>query len=356
MSGTAMGTGINGVYALGMPDKPTPAAVAKNPYVDGLTLQFLWDAVEPQEGHFNWSMIDEQIGLASANHKMVSLAVTPGIFSPAWIYTAGAAQFTFTWDKPWGPAPCSKVAIPIPWDAVYLSKWEAFVRSLGERYGANPTVSMVRIEGINAQTSELLLPHSGGQDNSPRLVRCPFSDDLRNWQTVGYTRSKVVSTWEAIASVYAQAFPNQNLVLEAGPWGMPPIDDAGNIMPGRATDTSVIPALISYGIGRFGNRFVVQNSGLNAIWNWPAMNQIGLQTPTGFQMAWNVTNDTQCRMNHFQKPCDPRQMLASAVNRGINAHASYLEIYIPDLLNPTLQGVIADAHSRLASASGQNAD
>ena len=342
---------LHGVFALGDPNRPIPAPIFENPQVDGIALRYFWNALEPAEGEFNWAPIDAEIAQAVEHRKLVSLGVTPGVFTPDWVYRDGAAQFSFVWDKPWGPPPCSKVRIPVPWDPVYLSKWLAFVRAMGQRYQGNPALVSIKIEGINAQTEELLLPHSRpGRPNAGKLVDCAPNDDIGEWLKIGYTAAKIKETWRAIARACLLAFPTQALVLQAGPWGTPPIDDAGGLIPNRDSNTQLAPSIISIGNEEIRSRFVVQNNGLQANWDWPQLKHIAGEANIGFQMAWRVTNDPTCRMNNFERPCDPHAMLQLAVNRGIDAGAIYLEIYIIDLLNPQLDDVVADAHARVGRA------
>lgn len=342
---------LHGVFALGDPNRPIPAEIFDNRQIDGIALRYFWNELEPAEGQFNWGPIDAELAQAVEHHKMVSLGVTPGVFTPDWVYRDGAAQFSFLWDKPWGPPPCSKVRIPVPWDPVYLSKWSAFVRAMGQRYHGNPALVSAKIEGINAQTEELLLPHSRpGQRNAAKLVDCAPNDDVGEWQAIGYTAAKIKETWRAIAHAYLEAFPTQALVLQIGPWGTPPIDDSGGLIPKRDSNTELAPSIISIGNAEIKGRFVVQNNGLQANWNWPQLKQIAGGANIGFQMAWRVTNDPTCRMNHIERPCDPHAMLQLAVNRGIKAGAMYLEIYIADLLNPQLNDVIANAQARTGRA------
>jgi hypothetical protein len=341
---------VRGVFALAVPNQPVPLTVLENPSVDGISLRFVWKQLEPRKGQFNWDLSDREIALAQAHRKSVSLSVTPGISAPDWVYADGAAKFTFPWDKPWGPPLCSEVSFPIPWDQVYMSKWQAFVRALGRRYSNDPSLALVKIAGINAQTPELFLPHSSDRSRTgAHTPNCSEADDVANWQSVGYRPSKVRTAWRTFAGTYAQSFPNQKLVLETGPQGMPPIDDAGDIIARHAVDLSIAPSIISIGKEMLGDHFIVQNDGLKATWDWSELPRIARPAPIAYQMAWNVTDDKACRMNGLQTPCDPRSMLQASMDRGIKAGAIYLEIYIADLLNSQLNDIITDTHQKLIS-------
>jgi hypothetical protein len=179
------------------------------------------------------------------------------------------------------------------------------------------------------------------------LVNCAPNDDVGEWQSVGYRPARIVTTWQSIARIYSEAFPDQHLILETGPWGMPPIDDSGMAMPHKGADAAVTRSAISVGQSTWNDRFVIQNDGLRASWSWEELRTLAPNASIAYQMAWRVTNDPSCRMNDFRQPCDARQQLQEAIDRGIGEGAQYLEIYLADLLNPQLQDVIASAHNRL---------
>ncbi|HZP44631.1 MAG TPA: beta-galactosidase [Candidatus Binataceae bacterium] len=352
MAQMGRGNSINGIFALAPPNRPIPEQIYANPNVDGVSIQYIWMAIEPSDGFYNWGPIDDAIRQAQAHNKKVSLNITPAIFTPQWVYGAGARRFTFLWDKPWGFPPCSTQGFPIPWDETYQAKWTAFVRAVGARYSGNPALVLVKIQGINGQTSELLLPHTmpGGNQYGRLVQECPQqNDDNQTWVSAGYRPSKILSAWKNDAATYGQVFPNQHLVIEIGPWGFPPIDENGNLLQGRMADTHLPMEIVNTGREMFDGRFVVQNDGLNAVWAPPMLTQLATVVPIAFQTAWFVTNDPKCRMNHFQQPCDAQQMMQSTVNRGIESGAKYIEIYGNDVMNPQLQGILAEAHRRLDS-------
>jgi len=344
----AWSASARGVFALANPGKPVPSAVLSNPNVDGIALLFLWQAIEPNEGEFHWQAVDEQVERIHRAGKIYSLGVIPGINAPAWVYRDGAVAFEFRWDKPWGPPPCSEARFPIPWDPAYIRTWKAFVHALGERYSGDPRLVLAKIQGVNAQTPEFLLPHDRpGEAAAGRLVQCEPTDEVAEWQRFGYRPARVREAWRDFAETYRAAFPQQELAIESGPWGMPPIEASGNLTVGRATDRELPVAIIRVGKEILDGRLVAQNDGLEATWSWNALPELARPGPIAFQMAWKVTDDPSCRMNHFIRPCDPVQTLEEAIRRGIDAGASYLEIYQADLLNPSLKEVIARAHRRL---------
>lgn len=346
--GASVGT-LSGVYALADQDDALPGAVLDNPNVDGLALRYSWKQLEPREGVFNWSPIDAQVTAAAKHRKKVSLGVTAGIRTPDWVYAAGAGYYSFIWDKPWGAPICSSQRIPIPWDPVYLAKWDAFVRALGARYAHNSNVVYVKITGVNATTQEAILPHSRSATISGFGVTCVSGDDIGRWQAIGYSRGKIAQAWKHMANTFAESFPEAELGLMIGPAGFPPIDDEGKIISRRGADRELALRLIAEGNTSYGRRFVVQNNGLSAVRSWPELDSISRQTTVGWQMAWSATGDARCRMNGGVVPCDPQYVLRSAVSRGIESGAKFVEIYALDILNPALRDIIAQAHGHLST-------
>jgi hypothetical protein len=351
----AWGGTARGIFALNNAGGAVPEPILNNPSVDGVALLFRWNQIEPGDGQFDWQIIDQQVTLIRASGKVYSLGITPGVNTPQWVYAEGAAAFQFAWDKPWGPPPCTMVSFPVPWDPVYMEKWSGFVRALGSRYSDDPALVLLKIQGVNAQTPEFLLPYDHtGAKGGPPLVNCQPSNETAEWQSLGYRPSKVEMAWETFASAFRSVFPTQELALETGPWGMPPINDSGSLMASRAADTNLPTAIISIGKQMLDGEFVAQNDGLQAHWCWSRLGQFASPAPIAFQMAWNVTDDPTCRMNHFERPCDAQKMLQSSIDRGLAAGASYLEIYEADLLNPALGQIIADAHRRLTSSDARS--
>lgn len=195
------------------------------------------------------------------------------------------------------------------------------------------------------------MPHSAGAQMPRGGVTCPGSDTITDWLAAGYTRSKVNTAWLSIADTFADAFPTQELALMIGPRAFPPIDDSGKLMPHRGADTQLTHELVDEGMRRYGARLVVQNNGLSAVRCWLELSALASHVTVGYQMLWEVTHDPRCRMNGGVSPCIPQVVLRSAFDRGIQCGARYLEVYLPDVLNPALGSVIAQAHQELTAKS-----
>ena len=344
-------TSIGGIYALGSASDRMPETVFTNAYIDGVALRYWWRNLEPGDKVYDWSPIDRDIAIARAHGKKVSLSIAAGFGTPPWVYSANVAQFTFRWTKSWGAPPCSEQRIPVPWDPTFLSEWRTFVHELGRRYDSDPTLVLVKLTGLNGASEETNLPHETGTMARRGPIACFSTDDLAEWRRIHYSPDKVEHAWRFIAGTFAESFPHKKLAIMTGP-SFPRV--TGLTFPagkGESTDGRMGSDLIAEGVAMYGERFVVQNNGLSAFWNWRAVASVAGRVSTGYQMLWSVTGDQQCRMNHHVTPCDPRATLDSAIDRGIAAGAEYLEIYAPDVVNPELRGLLINARARLSSRS-----
>jgi hypothetical protein len=336
----------NGVYDLVRPNAAIAAEALTNPNVDGVSLRTYWNSVETADGVYNWGYLDQQIAAAGAAGKKISLSVKAGVNTPSWVYTAGARSFTFIDNT--SPLPQT---IPVPWDPVFQAKWQAFVAAFGARYTANPSVAQVKITGINTGTNETSLPHSRGATASNGTATWVTTNDVLDWQLIGYTRTRLEQAWKQIADTFARAFPGQQIDDVGQPNAFPTIDGSGNVFSSPSGgDEKAVKDIINLGITSYGSQFVVQNNGLSDYFIDADVTAKASQLTTGYQMLWWVTNDTTYKMNKGT-PIDAHTELQTAVNKGLAGGAQFLEIYETDIENPTLQDIIANAHAALKKAN-----
>lgn len=323
----------NGIYVINaVTNNLISPSVKVNPYIDGVVLQVGWNTIEPREGNFNWSSIDSIITQAATAGLHVSIVLMPGYQTPSWVYSDGAKQFQFVWDiATWGPKVCTVQTIPVPWDAVYLSKWNTMVSALGARYSNNTTVASVKVTGINGKTGELFLPTATAQSISSGKISCKSNNDITNWQGAGYTRLKVESAWNSIMQMFAQAFPETKLEAMLLPAGFPSIDDNGIIFAAPySQDDQVTNDIITSGVSEYPSQFVIQNDGSSATWTWKVLSGYAGQIMTGVQE------------NHAQG-----SLTSQAIKTALAAGANYIELYPTDALASSTQAELAIAHGLL---------
>ncbi|MEK7636063.1 MAG: fibronectin type III domain-containing protein [Patescibacteria group bacterium] len=332
---------VKGIYALGSYGKLFSPSVAENPYVDGLAIRTVWELIEPLEGQYNWSFIDAAINQAQMLGKKASLSIAAGKHTPDWVYNYGIQTFRFIDGNPYHKNDfCNEIIIPVPYDPIYLAKWKNFVRAFGARYNSNPIIVKIRITGVNESTAETILPHRFGGP----IPDCDknYYDDIQNWINAGYTASLIKNTWLDIAKAFHSAFPDKGLSVATYEPSFPKINDFGKY----DKNLNLVNDIFNMGIANIGPAFIPEHNSLSAFY---ASNDVKKYVPNsiiGFQMLWWVTGDDVYRMNQ-RIVGDPKTIFKTAVEKGINAGTSYLEIYTADINNSSFQDVLREAQKQI---------
>jgi hypothetical protein len=179
-------------------------------------------------------------------------------------------------------------------------------------------------------------------------VSCQSYDDLANWVSAGYRPKLVLEAFDDLVGAWVNAFPSQQLALIQVPGGFPAIDDSGNITDPSGSDQNFPATLYEHAGALLGQRLILENAGLSAVWVWDVVASRADTYATGYQMLWNVVGDASCKMNGSQAPCDPHSVMSSAVDLGIMAKMRFVEIYPVDVGDPDLSDIYARAHKALA--------
>lgn len=117
-------------------------------------IRFNWADAEPEEGSFNWKLIDDVIaawkprGAAVAMRVMTCNAHSSGYYtSPKWLFDAGckSLEYLVGGDDPTSGGKRLPRIEPDYADPIYLEKHGAFLRALGERYDGRPDVEFLDI-------------------------------------------------------------------------------------------------------------------------------------------------------------------------------------------------------------------
>jgi hypothetical protein len=305
-----------------------------NPSISGVALQIHWSDIEPAQGKPDWSNLDALFAAAVSSKKWVHLLIFPGFFSPSWALV-GAKQEPFAIQ--YGPDKGTVMPLPMPWDPVYLTNWLAFVKQVGDRYGASPALRLVAADGPTSVSAEFTLP------NSPR--------DLKTWQTDSYTPSKYIGAWQKIFKAYAADFPKLYISLSLGS-GLN-INDQGKIDAGEGLRTK--QAIVDRAADLLGRRFALQLSDVHA---GPGPHSPNSETEDQFVIGYNgrIITGFQLRTSaeHGSAVMGAKGNPPLALNRSINLametnkagqHVNYLEIYEPDVLADEMQSVLRNAAS-----------
>jgi hypothetical protein len=286
------------------PEAAAPAmSEVKDPVVSGVSWRFRWKTIEPREGQYNWELMDKVLQSTSNAGKKVMLRVTAGMFTPDWVYQAGAKPFDFSSTDLAYPENFPKTTkMPIPWDEVYLAKWEAFIRAFGRRYNGNPHIYSIQMTG-GGHIGEMNLPKAHAK-----------------WQQAGYSDEKLIAAWKQIIDAYQKSFPNTPTNL--------------NIDEPLGRRSNVMKPVISYVLASYPQKVYLQHDGLKA--DLPNNNRLRQiireasgKTTVGYQMLGGkgfLDSQTGDRLTAFRN--------------ALEDHASYLEVYISDVKDSGQRGAL----------------
>lgn len=131
-------------------------------------VRFNWAEAEPEEGHYNWKLIDDVIeawkphGATVAMRVMTCNAHSRDYYAaPKWLFDAGCKGFEYLrgGDDPTSGGQRILRIEPDYADPVYLAKHGAFLEALGRRYDGHPGVEFLDI-GSYGIWGEWHTPHA----------------------------------------------------------------------------------------------------------------------------------------------------------------------------------------------------
>lgn len=308
-----------------------------NPCISGVALQIHWADIEPAEGQPDWTKLDQLFAAAESKGKWVHLLIFTGFFTPDW-----ALEDVKTEEFPleYGPGKGTVATLPMPWDRVYLTRWFAFVKLLGDGYGNSPAFSLVAADGPTSVSAEFTLPNLPGA--------------LKKWRNDGYRPSKYIGAWQEVFQAYAADFPHQYISLSVGA-GLN-INDQGRIDDREHLRTR--QAIVDEAMNALGRRFVLQMSDIHA---GPGPHVPSSEEEDRFIIDYNgrIITGFQMRTSAERNSAlmgaegDPPQALRKSIDLAMEPNSAgqrikYLEIYQPDVVADDLQPDLRYAASLFA--------
>ncbi len=108
-------------------------------------LRWYWSALEPEQGHYRWDIIDLALAEAQKHGQRLAIRLMP--YSnidplPEWYRNTGARRANQSSDKD------GSVWQPDFSDPLYLKDWGEFVAAAGRRYDGNPILDSVDISSV----------------------------------------------------------------------------------------------------------------------------------------------------------------------------------------------------------------
>ncbi|AQQ70711.1 Beta-galactosidase [Limihaloglobus sulfuriphilus] len=161
-------------------------------HVTGIKQTIYWNALEPEEGQYNWEYFDYPLELARQKGKMVSLMVKVCSVTPDWVMDK-CQKFGWT-----HPVTGNEVS-PVPWDPVYVAEMTKMVKAVAARYNGHPNLHYVSINGPSSLW--------GVETNFPGTMVESQA------QILGYTYDKYINGWKYSIDLFLQEYPDTPVSL-----------------------------------------------------------------------------------------------------------------------------------------------
>jgi hypothetical protein len=131
--------------------------------------RFRWAELEPEEGKFNWTPVDNALNAWSKAGKQFSFGVMCESFhsslkydTPKWVFDLGLASISYDAFKVKG-----KVA-PKQWEnRIFMEKMKNFISTMGKRYNGDPRISFIDIRSYGQWGEGHLYHLKGAEKISP---------------------------------------------------------------------------------------------------------------------------------------------------------------------------------------------
>lgn len=364
-----------GVYAptFGIPIASDPTnmlqAALELPYVDGFFITRTWDDVEHDAGMFTFrAQLEADLEAVADAGKKASIAINAGIHSPPWVCQgqSGAQCLPFISLQAEAPT-CNEQLVPVPWDPTFEAEFGQMVQALGfylADSGFASVVTQVKIEGFNYDTDETNLPQQTVGSTFPFCDAgmacdagvCPLTNIAQSLVDAGYSDDAGAAAFLTFAGDFRGAFPTTTLDAQIDQLLPSPADEHTGVSMALLLAEALVADLAVYPL-------MVQDTGLAAVFGTHHL-AVGYAhdagVPVGFQMLCSVfpsgnqgstncdVSNRNCEMAAKLLPdggtgqCD-EQVLLDAINGGVDAGATYLEIYKVDLINYRDAGAYAHA-------------
>ncbi len=111
-------------------------------------LRLPWAFIEPEEGKFNWAIVDTPAQRWIRTGKKVAFRFTTSeswleYATPKWVETAGAKMVRYKFGE--GPVTGGPLCDPVYDDPIFIKKLENFLAAAGKRYNGNPNIAFIDV-------------------------------------------------------------------------------------------------------------------------------------------------------------------------------------------------------------------
>lgn len=180
----------SGIYASA---GATSSTVQNHTSVRGVLVRAFWKEIEPSEGTFNFTVLENQINAIKAKGKKYSLSILAGgIGTPDWLITQKNAPY-FTYNFRGLP-----YKLPLIWDNTVQTYLQKLASKLAEKYNNDTSLVLVYIPQMTANGVE---GHLNGFNQTA-------------FTNAGYTETKWIDASIQNAQNFATAFSKKALAFE----------------------------------------------------------------------------------------------------------------------------------------------
>jgi hypothetical protein len=174
-------------------------------------------------------------------------------------------------------------------------------------------------------------------------------EDIVQWKRLGYTSEKYLNAWRQTFSIYSSTFRRQYFSLALHP-ALP--------IPNGSQRAEVREQVVNLGL-QYPRQFALQADGLNSNgaeekYGYRPVRDHSGRVLTGFMMTTAAT----LRPERMGASGDPVDNLRLSIRTGLVPNdqgqmVEYLEIYEPDIVNPSMQQVLHEAQQQLLKRASQ---
>ncbi len=208
---------------------------------------------------YDWSVLDTLVQLATTHGKSYSIELETAFQTSSLTYPqalpagfsdacgAGCAPLFDVWATGGSGGACTSSYVLLPWVANVQQFWGVTAESLAAHLhdtGAYGSLTLVHVPGLSVYDEELRLPTGSPSPSPSDTLPCPDSlpayptviDEASQsrWLALGYSDSAVIAGFQAVATSFANAFPDRVLGLSLFPHGNYP----GIAFPNYTSDSA----------------------------------------------------------------------------------------------------------------------
>lgn len=292
-----------------------------DPNVAGIELLFEWREIEPEEGVYNWQLIDECIRPWADAGKKVALRIMSACneknASPMWIFEKCGVPMVDSskYSK-------SNIIYPQFWNDVFVRKYAEMVRQFASRYDGHPVVEFVQVGGVGRWEETYV--HSENDEMN------------RRWQELGYNHSRYIAHCKRMADIFRAHFKKTPILLSISVGG----PDA-NEPDRRRIGYELAEYAVKHGL------YLKQN-GIGAYYSYTDHEHF---SRIFTDLRGKVVRIYEQGMASTQPWTWEKGSFRSCMNRALLDCPDYLWIYEPDLYRPEFKADVDYVAKHLAAKS-----